>query len=86
MSLLPILNGPLTDAVEKSLEKSIRSTVENPGVFPPPPNQPQLEFPVAAKAYLAKLNGPLGDAVPESFAKSIRSTVDNGPVPPPNQP
>jgi hypothetical protein len=40
MSLLPILNGPLTDAVEKSLEKSIRSTVENPGVFPPPPNQP----------------------------------------------
>ena len=33
------LNGPLTDAVEESLEKSIRSTVDTgPGI--PPPNQP----------------------------------------------
>ena len=33
------LNGPLTDADEESLEKSIRSTVDNgPGI--PPPNQP----------------------------------------------
>ena len=36
------LNGPLTDAVEESLEKSIRSTVDTiagPGTVPPP-NQP----------------------------------------------
>ena len=33
------LNGPLGDAVAASLEKSIRSTVDNgPGL--PPPNQP----------------------------------------------
>jgi hypothetical protein len=32
------LNGPLTDAVEESLEKSIRSTVDNGPE--PPPNQP----------------------------------------------
>ena len=33
------LNGPLTDAVEESLEKSIRSTLDvGPGL--PPPTQP----------------------------------------------
>ena len=37
-SCLAKLNGPLVDAVEESLEKFIRSTVD--AVGNPPPNQP----------------------------------------------
>ena len=36
---LPKLNEPLGDAVAESLEKFIRSTVDN-GPLSPPPNQP----------------------------------------------
>ena len=85
------VNGLLIDAIAKSLEKSIRFTLEyvvgEPAGLNPPPNQPKfppfcrrtledLACPdVADKLLLAKLNGPLGDADTESFEKSIRSTI-----------
>jgi hypothetical protein len=52
----------------------------------PPPNQPSVRLPAAAKDLLAKLSGPRTDAVAVSVANVIRSTVDlkPGAVPPPN--
>jgi hypothetical protein len=55
------------------------------GLLPkPPPNQPSVVLPAAAKAYLAKLSGPRTLAVAVSVAYVIRCTVDSGPYPPPN--
>jgi hypothetical protein len=63
----------------------IRSTVEKLG--DPPPNQPAVSLPAAAKLNLAKLSGPRTVAVAVSVANIIRSTVEKGPgLPPPNHP
>ena len=54
----------------------------------PPPNQPSVVLPAAARFRVPKLSGPRTLAVAVSVANVIRSTVekDDGPTcPPPNQ-